>query len=101
MSTALIRHTFCTHEPLQRRLLVCVKLAQWTDVRANLLMISTFQLRFVCALVDGLRQQPQYRHPSFNLFEGGPQYIFDSNGQKSVCPWILNHCTKHRGDKKN
>ena len=101
MSTALIRHTFCTHEPLQRRLLVCVKLAQWTDVRANLLMISTFQLRFVCTLVDGLLQQPQYHYPSFNLFEGGPQYIFDSNGQKSVCPWILNHCTKHRGDKKN
>ena len=101
MSTALIRHTFCTHEPLQRRLLVCVKLAQWMDVRANLLMISTFQLRFVWTLVDGLLQQPQYRHPSFNLSEGGPQYIFDSNGQKSVCPWILNHCTKHRGDKKN
>lgn len=101
MSTALIRHTFCTHEPLQRRLLVCVKLAQWTDVRANLLMISTFQLRFVCALVDGLLEQPQYRHPSFNLFEGGPQYIFGSNGQKSVCPWILNYCPKHRGDKKN
>ena len=36
------------HLNLYRELLVCVKLELWMDAKANLLLTSTSQLRFVC-----------------------------------------------------
>ena len=54
MATAFNRNTFLYKITFTEETSVCVELELWMGVRANPLLISTFQLRFVCTNLIGL-----------------------------------------------